>query len=165
MKNHISKVILGVIIGLTACSTQSPSPSTNQDQASSSAGEKYGLSEAERKRILEEIFQLWIKAGNESNKKYPFIIYGEKTDIGENEAASEKANELEQLLMKKYISEVARDCTPSFLAVTNVPTIKHPERSISPRSCKSRAKASKTVRNVPSLETAVASLVRRESLG
>jgi hypothetical protein len=44
------------------------------------------------------------------------------------------------------------DCTPPFLAVTKVPSIKHSERSMSPRSCKSRAKASKTVRNVPSLD-------------
>ena len=44
------------------------------------------------------------------------------------------------------------DCAPPFLAVTNVPSIKHSERSMSPRSCKSRAKASKTVRNVPSLD-------------
>ena len=44
------------------------------------------------------------------------------------------------------------NCTPPFFAVTNVPSIKHSERSTSPRSCKSRAKASKTVRRVPSLD-------------
>jgi hypothetical protein len=44
------------------------------------------------------------------------------------------------------------DCTPPFLAVTNVPSMKHSERSMSPRSCRSRAKASKTLRNVPSLD-------------
>jgi hypothetical protein len=40
--------------------------------------------------------------------------------------------------------------TPPFLATTNVPSIKHSERSMSPRSCKSRAKASSTARSVPS---------------
>jgi len=41
------------------------------------------------------------------------------------------------------------DCAPPFLAVTNVPSMKHSDRSISPRSCRSRAKASKTLRRVP----------------
>lgn len=39
---------------------------------------------------------------------------------------------------------------PPFLATMNVPSIKHSERSISPRVRKSSAKASKTLRNVPS---------------
>jgi hypothetical protein len=37
-----------------------------------------------------------------------------------------------------------------FLAITNVPSIKHSERSISPRVRKSSAKASSTLRSVPS---------------
>jgi hypothetical protein len=40
-------------------------------------------------------------------------------------------------------------CAP-FLATMNVPSIKHSERSISPRVRKSSAKASSTLRNVPS---------------
>lgn len=39
---------------------------------------------------------------------------------------------------------------PPFLATMNVPSIKHSERSISPRVRKSSAKASKTLRSVPS---------------
>ncbi len=42
--------------------------------------------------------------------------------------------------------------TPPFLATTNVPSIKHSAKSISPRSCRSRAKASSTARSVPSLD-------------
>jgi len=42
------------------------------------------------------------------------------------------------------------DCAPPFLAVTKVPSIKHSPKSTSPRSCKSCAKASKTLRSVPS---------------
>jgi hypothetical protein len=42
--------------------------------------------------------------------------------------------------------------TPPFLAMTNVPSIKHSVRSISPRSCRSRARASNTARSVPSLD-------------
>ena len=41
---------------------------------------------------------------------------------------------------------------PPFLATTKVPSMKHSERSISPRSSRSRARASKTRRNVPSLD-------------
>lgn len=44
------------------------------------------------------------------------------------------------------------DCAPPFLAVTNVPSMKHSGRSTSPRSRRSSAKASKTMRNVPSLD-------------
>lgn len=39
---------------------------------------------------------------------------------------------------------------PLFLATTNVPSIKHSDKSISPRSSRSRASASKTLRNVSS---------------
>jgi hypothetical protein len=39
---------------------------------------------------------------------------------------------------------------PPFLATTKVPSMKHSERSICPRSTKSRAKASSTSRSVPS---------------
>src|SRR5919107_1113349 len=39
---------------------------------------------------------------------------------------------------------------PPFLATTKVPSMKHSERSISPRASKSRAKASSTARSVPS---------------
>ena len=42
--------------------------------------------------------------------------------------------------------------TPPFLATTNVPSIKHSVKSISPRSARSRAQASSTARNVPSLD-------------
>ncbi|HEX8129800.1 MAG TPA: hypothetical protein VF527_11920 [Pyrinomonadaceae bacterium] len=42
------------------------------------------------------------------------------------------------------------DGAPPFLAVTKVPSIKHSPKSTSPRSCKSCAKASKTLRSVPS---------------
>jgi hypothetical protein len=42
------------------------------------------------------------------------------------------------------------DCTPPFLAVTKVPSIKHSLRSTSPRSRRSAAKASSTRRSVPS---------------
>jgi hypothetical protein len=41
---------------------------------------------------------------------------------------------------------------PPFLATANVPSIKHSVKSISPRSCRSRAKASSTARSVPSLD-------------
>ncbi len=39
---------------------------------------------------------------------------------------------------------------PPFLATTNVPSMKHSDKSISPRSSRSRASASKTLRSVPS---------------
>ena len=58
---------------------------------------------------------------------------------------------------------------PPFLATTNVPSIKHSDRSSSPRCLRSSASASSTLRSVPSrhplLESAMAGLVRRESLG
>jgi hypothetical protein len=42
------------------------------------------------------------------------------------------------------------DCAPPFLAVTNVPSIKHSPKSTSPRPRRSSAKASSTLRSVPS---------------
>lgn len=42
------------------------------------------------------------------------------------------------------------DRVPPFFAVTNVPSMKHSERSTSPRSRRSSANASKTLRSVPS---------------
>lgn len=44
------------------------------------------------------------------------------------------------------------DAAPPFLAVTNVPSIKHSPKSTSPRSRRSSAKASSTRRSVPSLD-------------
>ena len=44
------------------------------------------------------------------------------------------------------------NCAPPFLAVTNVPSIKHSPKSTSPRSRRSSAKASSTRRSVPSLD-------------
>jgi hypothetical protein len=42
------------------------------------------------------------------------------------------------------------NCVPPFFATTKVPSIKHSDKSISPRSCRSRAKASSTTLRVPS---------------
>jgi hypothetical protein len=44
------------------------------------------------------------------------------------------------------------DCVPPFLAVTKVPSMKHSPKSTSPRSRRSRARASSTPRSVPSLD-------------
>ena len=57
-----------------------------------------------------------------------------------------------------------------FLATTNVPSIKHSDKSRSPRSLRSCARASSPLRNVPSLtdpllKSAMARLVRREAVG
>ena len=44
------------------------------------------------------------------------------------------------------------DCAPPFLAVTNVPSMKHSGRSTSPRSRRSSARALRRRRTVPSLD-------------
>jgi predicted transglutaminase-like cysteine proteinase len=108
MSNLSAKAMVGVAIAFIACSPKTPEPGTDRNQANSSTEEKYGHSEAKRKQISEEVFQLWIQAGYKSNKKFPFIVPGEQLDIAKLKQRARKRAELQHSLMEESLNEVAK---------------------------------------------------------
>jgi hypothetical protein len=108
MRKLIAKVILGVVISFPACSPQIPTPNTNRDQSNSPVGKKFGLSEAVRKQISEEIFQLCLQASNEASKKYPLLLPGEEWSTEKMKQQARKKKELEQSLINKYTYELTK---------------------------------------------------------
>jgi len=104
-----------VVLALWSCKSVAPTgnltvSNTNQDQASSNAEEKYGLSEAKRKQISAEIHSLWIQAGKLSEKRYPTVVRGEPPSIFIEKMRQRAKNrsELKQSLMEECLKELAK---------------------------------------------------------
>ena len=126
MSSSTAKIITGVIV-LALWSFKSPTrnltaSTTNQDQASLDAEERYGLSEAKRRQISEEIHSLWIQAGNIASNKYPIVVQGEqpRTTIEKMRDRARKRVAMVQSLTAEYLNVVARKYNLSQEQLTDI---------------------------------------------
>ena len=114
-------------LALWSCKSSAPNgnltaSNTNHDQASLNAEERYGLSEAKRKQISEEIHSLWIQAGTLASKKYPVVVPGEqpRTFIEKMKERAIKRVAMKQSLMAEYLNDVARKYNLSQEQLTDI---------------------------------------------
>jgi DNA invertase Pin-like site-specific DNA recombinase len=129
MSKSPAKIITGAVIVLALWSCKSSTPTgnltasnTNQDQASLNAEERYGLSEAKRRQISEEIHSLWIQASKLASNKYPVVVQGEqpRTFIEKMKDRARKRDAMVQSLTAEYLDEVARKYNLSQEQLTDI---------------------------------------------
>lgn len=129
MSKSTATIITGVIVILAQWSCKCSAPTghltasnTNQDQASLNTEERYGLSEAKRKQIGEEIHSLWIQASNLASNKYPLVVGGEqpRTTIEKMRERASTRVAMGQSLMAEYVNEVAKKYSLSQEQLTDV---------------------------------------------
>ena len=115
----------GIALVLFSCKTPTPTEElsardNNRSESALSTDKKYGLSQAERKQISEEIFQLWVKAGNLSAQKYPLIQRGERVDREKMMERVRKQAEMQQSLLEEYLNELAKKYSLSQEQLTDI---------------------------------------------